>query len=306
MMSDNNYILNFLEMLEIERGLAKNTIISYKNDLNQLNQFCIDKNINITKLNEVNLENYLSKFVNKGFEKTSLARKISSYTQFFDYLINEKLINNSPIRNIKQPKLENKLPSLISVDDIQKLINFSRKDKSNLGIRLNCMIEIMYATGIRVTELVTMTLASLYQDKNFIIISGKGNKERLIPISKDTQNTINEYLKIRKLFSKKDIEVKWLFPSKHSKAGHITRQRYSQLLLDLSNEANLKIKKISPHKLRHAFASHLLANGADLRSLQQMLGHEDISTTQIYTHILDERLKQIVKDKHPLSKVSIE
>ena len=122
MMSDNNYILNFLEMLEIERGLAKNTIISYKNDLNQLNQFCIDKNINITKLNEVNLENYLSKFVNKGFEKTSLARKISSYTQFFDYLINEKLINNSPIKNIKQPKLENKLPALISVDDIQKLI----------------------------------------------------------------------------------------------------------------------------------------------------------------------------------------
>lgn len=306
MMSDNNYILNFLEMLEIERGLAKNTIISYKNDLNQLNQFCIDKNINITKLNEVNLENYLSKFVNKGFEKTSLARKISSYTQFFDYLINEKLINNSPIKNIKQPKLENKLPALISIDDIQKLINFSRNDKSNLGVRLNCMIEIMYASGIRVTELVTMTLASLYQDKNFIIISGKGNKERLIPISKDTQNTINEYLKIRKLFSKKDIEVKWLFPSKNSKAGHITRQRYSQLLLDLSNKANLKIKKISPHKLRHAFASHLLANGADLRSLQQMLGHEDISTTQIYTHILDERLKQIVKDKHPLSKVSIE
>ena len=306
MMSDNNYILNFLEMLEIERGLAKNTIISYKNDLNQLNQFCIDKNINIIKLNEVNLENYLSKFVNKGFEKTSLARKISSYTQFFDYLINEKLINNSPIKNIKQPKLENKLPALISIDDIQKLINFSRKDKSNLGVRLNCMIEIMYATGIRVTELVTMTLASLYQDKNFIIISGKGNKERLIPISKDTQNTINEYLKIRKLFSKKDIEVKWLFPSKNSKTGHITRQRYSQLLLDLSNKANLKIKRISPHKLRHAFASHLLANGADLRSLQQMLGHEDISTTQIYTHILDERLKQIVKDKHPLSKVSIE
>ena len=305
-MSDNNYILNFLEMLEIERGLAKNTIISYKNDLNQLNQFCIDKNINIIKLNEVNLENYLSKFVNKGFEKTSLARKISSYTQFFDYLINEKLMNNSPVKNIKQPKLENKLPALISIDDIQKLINFSKNDKSNLGVRLNCMIEIMYASGIRVTELVTMTLASLYQDKNFIIISGKGNKERLIPISKDTQNTINEYLKIRKLFFKKDIEVKWLFPSKNSKAGHITRQRYSQLLLDLSNKANLKIKKISPHKLRHAFASHLLANGADLRSLQQMLGHEDKSTTQIYTHILDERLKQIVKDKHPLSKVSIE
>ena len=168
------------------------------------------------------------------------------------------------------------------------------------------MIEIMYASGIRVSELVTMTLASLYQDKNFIIISGKGNKERLIPISKDTQNTINNYLKIRKFFFNKNKEVKWLFPSKQSKIGHITRQRFSQLLSLLAGKADLQIKKISPHKLRHAFASHLLANGADLRSLQQMLGHEDISTTQIYTHILDERLKQIVKDKHPLSKVSFD
>ena len=261
---------------------------------------------NIVKLDERKLEDYLSKFINQGFEKTSLARKISTYTQFFDFLIEEKLIANNPIKNIKQPKLDSKLPFIISVEDIQSLINNSKQDKSNFGIRLNCMIEIMYASGIRVSELVTMTLASLYQDKNFIIISGKGNKERLIPISKDTQDTINNYLKIRKFFFNKNKEVKWLFPSKQSKVGHITRQRFSQLLSLISDKAGLKIKKISPHKLRHAFASHLLANGADLRSLQQMLGHEDISTTQIYTHILDERLKQIVKDKHPLSKVSFE
>ena len=305
-MIENNYISNFIEMIVIERGLAKNTATSYKNDLDQLNEFCKKKSLNIVKLDEKKLEDYLSKFINQGFEKTSLARKISTYTQFFDFLIEEKLIANNPIKNIKQPKLDSKLPFIISVEDIQSLINNSKQDKSNFGIRLNCMIEIMYASGIRVSELVTMTLASLYQDKNFIIISGKGNKERLIPISKDTQDTINNYLKIRKFFFKKNKEVKWLFPSKQSKAGHITRQRFSQLLSLLSDKAGLKIKKISPHKLRHAFASHLLANGADLRSLQQMLGHEDISTTQIYTHILDERLKQIVKDKHPLSKVSFE
>jgi len=235
-----------------------------------------------------------------------LARKISTYTQFFNFLIDEKLIDNNPTKDIKQPKLDSKLPVILSVSDIQNLINSSKQDISNLGIRFNCMIEIMYATGIRVSELVTMTLASLYQDKNFIIISGKGNKERLVPISKDTQDTINNYLKIRSFFFNKDKEVKWLFPSKQSKIGHITRQRFSQLLSSLADGANLKAKKISPHKLRHAFASHLLANGADLRSLQLMLGHEDISTTQIYTHILDERLKQIVKDKHPLSKVSFE
>jgi integrase/recombinase XerD len=305
-MIENNYISNFIEMIVIERGLAKNTATSYKNDLDQLNEFCKKKSLNIVKLDEKKLEDYLSKFINQGFEKTSLARKISTYTQFFDFLIEEKLIANNPIKNIKQPKLESKLPFIISVEDIQSLINNSKQDKSNFGIRLNCMIEIMYASGIRVSELVTMTLASLYQDKNFIIIIGKGNKERLIPISKDTQDTINNYLKIRKFFFNKNKEVKWLFPSKQSKVGHITRQRFSQLLSLLSNKAGLKIKKISPHKLRHAFASHLLANGADLRSLQQMLGHEDISTTQIYTHILDERLKQIVKDKHPLSKVSFE
>lgn len=305
-MIENNYISNFIEMIVIERGLAKNTATSYKNDLYQLNEFCKKKSLSIVKLDEKKLEDYLSKFINQGFEKTSLARKISTYTQFFDFLIEEKLIANNPIKNIKQPKLDSKLPFIISVEDIQSLINNSKQDKSNFGIRLNCMIEIMYASGIRVSELVTMTLASLYQDKNFIIISGKGNKERLIPISKDTQDTINNYLKIRKFFFNKNKEVKWLFPSKQSKVGHITRQRFSQLLSLLSDKAGLKIKKISPHKLRHAFASHLLANGADLRSLQQMLGHEDISTTQIYTHILDERLKQIVKDKHPLSKVSFE
>ena len=305
-MIENNYISNFIEMIVIERGLAKNTLTSYKNDLDQLNEFCKKKNLDTIKLDEKNLEDYLSKFINQGYEKTSLARKISTYTQFFDFLIEEKLIANNPIKNIKQPKLDSKLPVIISIKDIQNLISYSKQDTTNLGIRLNCMIEIMYASGIRVSELVSMTLASLYQDKNFIIISGKGNKERLIPISKDTQNTINDYLKIRKFFFNKNKEVKWLFPSKQSKIGHITRQRFSQLLSLLADKADVQIKKISPHKLRHAFASHLLANGADLRSLQQMLGHEDISTTQIYTHILDERLKQIVKDKHPLSKISFE
>jgi integrase/recombinase XerD len=305
-MNENNYVSNFLEMIVIERGLAKNTASSYKDDLNQLADFCKKKNLNILELDEKKLEEYLSKFINQGFEKTSLARKISTYTQFFNFLIDEKLIDNNPTKDIKQPKLDSKLPVILSVSDIQNLINFSKQDISNLGVRFNCMIEIMYATGIRVSELVTMTLASLYQDKNFIIISGKGNKERLVPISKDTQDTINNYLKIRSFFFNKDKEVKWLFPSKQSKIGHITRQRFSQLLSSLADGANLKAKKISPHKLRHAFASHLLANGADLRSLQLMLGHEDISTTQIYTHILDERLKQIVKDKHPLSKVSFE
>ena len=195
-------------MIVIERGLAKNTAFSYKNDLNQLNEFCKKKNLSILKIDEKKLEDYLSKFIDQGFEKSSLARKISTYTQFFDFLTIEKIIKNNPIKNIKQPKLDSKLPVIISIKDIQNLISYSKQDTTNLGIRLNCMIEIMYASGIRVSELVSMTLASLYQDKNFIIISGKGNKERLIPISKDTQNTINDYLKIRKFFFNNNKEVK--------------------------------------------------------------------------------------------------
>ena len=167
------------------------------------------------------------------------------------------------------------------------------------------MIEILYATGIRITELVEMKLSSLYEDKNFLLIIGKGQKERLVPVSSQTRDTINVYLKIRKKFISDNNESKWIFPSKQSSKGHITRQRFNQLLNKLNEKGNLGIKRISPHKLRHAFATHLLSNGIDLRSLQQMLGHSDISTTQIYTHVLKERLKQVIKDNHPLSKIDL-
>ncbi len=173
------------------------------------------------------------------------------------------------------------------------------------GIRLYTMIEILYATGIRISELVEMKLSSIYEDKNFLLVSGKGNKERLVPISKNTRETLDKYLTIRSHFISEKITSIWLFPSKQSSVGHITRQRFNQLLNELNLRADLGIKNISPHKLRHAFATHLLENGMDLRSLQQILGHADISTTQIYTHVLKERLKEIIKDNHPLSKVDL-
>ena len=168
------------------------------------------------------------------------------------------------------------------------------------------MIEILYATGIRISELVEMKLSSIYEDKNFLLVSGKGNKERLVPISKKTRETLDKYLTIRDNFISDKNNSVWLFPSKQSSIGHITRQRFNQLLNELNLHADLGIKKISPHKLRHAFATHLLENGMDLRSLQQILGHSDISTTQIYTHVLKERLKEIIKDNHPLSKVDLD
>ena len=230
---------------------------------------------------------------------------MSALSHFFIFLSEENIIKNNPIHELDLPKQIKKLPKILSVDQVEKLIKSSREDQSVNGIRLNTMIEILYATGIRISELVEMKLSATYAEKNFLLIQGKGNKERLVPISENTEDKIKDYLKIRNEFINNDTDSKWLFPSKQSSKGHITRQRFNQLLQTLCERVNLNNIRISPHKLRHAFATHLLANGVDLRSLQQMLGHADISTTQIYTHVLKDRLKKLVSDNHPLSKIEI-
>ena len=230
---------------------------------------------------------------------------MSALSHFFIFLLEENMIKRNPINELDLPKQIKKLPKILSVDQVEKLIKSSREDQSVNGIRLNTMIEILYATGIRISELVEMKLSATYAEKNFLLVQGKGNKERLVPISENTEEKIKDYLKIRNEYINNDTESKWLFPSKQSSKGHITRQRFNQLLQTLCERVNLNNIRISPHKLRHAFATHLLANGVDLRSLQQMLGHADISTTQIYTHVLKDRLKKLVSDNHPLSKIEI-
>ena len=302
----NQLILeNFLEVLASEKGLAVNTRISYKNDIFQFLVF-IEKNKK--KMNEItpsDIEKFTSKFTTQGLEKSTISRKMSSLSHFFIFLLEENIIKSNPIHELDLPKQIKKLPKILSVDQVEKLINSSREDQSISGIRLNTMIEILYATGIRISELVEMKLSATYAEKNFLLIQGKGNKERLVPISENTEDKIKDYLKIRNEFINNDTDSKWLFPSKQSSKGHITRQRFNQLLQTLCERVNLNNIRISPHKLRHAFATHLLANGVDLRSLQQMLGHADISTTQIYTHVLKDRLKKLVSDNHPLSKIEI-
>ena len=305
-MSYSLLVENFLEVLASEKGLSKNTLHSYKIDLNQFIQLIEKKNIKIKELKEKDIKDFISIFNEKGYEKTTIARKISSLNHFFNFLLDEKKIEVNPLRNVQTPKHKKKLPIILSSSHIDKILNFTKQNQSPAGIRLYTMIEILYATGIRISELVEMKLSSIYEDKNFLLVKGKGNKERLVPISKNTRETLDKYLAIRDYFISQKSNPKWLFPSKQSSVGHITRQRFNQLLNQLSFDADLGIKKISPHKLRHAFATHLLENGMDLRSLQQILGHADISTTQIYTHVLKERLKEIIKDNHPLSKVDLD
>ena len=303
----NNYLIleNFLEVLASEKGLAVNTRISYKNDILQFLVFLEKNKKKINEITSIDIEKFTSKFTTQGLEKSTISRKMSALSHFFIFLLEENMIKRNPINELDLPKQIKKLPKILSVDQVEKLITSSREDQSINGIRLNTMIEILYATGIRVSELVEMKLSATYAEKNFLLIQGKGNKERLVPISENTEDKIKDYLKIRNEFINNDTESKWLFPSKQSSKGHITRQRFNQLLQTLCERVNLNNIKISPHKLRHAFATHLLANGVDLRSLQQMLGHADISTTQIYTHVLKDRLKKLVSDNHPLSKIEI-
>ena len=303
----NNYLIleNFLEVLASEKGLAVNTRISYKNDILQFLVFLEKNKKKINEITSIDIEKFTSKFTTQGLEKSTISRKMSALSHFFIFLLEENMIKRNPINELDLPKQIKKLPKILSVDQVEKLIKSSREDQSINGIRLNTMIEILYATGIRVSELVEMKLSATYAEKNFLLVQGKGNKERLVPISENTEDKIKDFLKIRNKFLYNDSESKWLFPSKQSSKGHITRQRFNQLLQTLCERVNLNNIKISPHKLRHAFATHLLANGVDLRSLQQMLGHADISTTQIYTHVLKDRLKKLVSDNHPLSKIEI-
>jgi len=303
----NNYLIleNFLEVLASEKGLAVNTRISYKNDILQFLVFLEKNKKKINEITSIDIEKFTSKFTTQGLEKSTISRKMSALSHFFIFLLEENMIKRNPINELDLPKQIKKLPKILSVNQVEKLIKSSREDQSINGIRLNTMIEILYATGIRVSELVEMKLSAIYAEKNFLLVQGKGNKERLVPISENTDDKIKDFLKIRNKFLYNDSESKWLFPSKQSSKGHITRQRFNQLLQTLCERVNLDNIKISPHKLRHAFATHLLANGVDLRSLQQMLGHADISTTQIYTHVLKDRLKKLVSDNHPLSKIEI-
>jgi len=301
----NLLVEHFLEVLASEKGLSKNTLYSYKIDLDQFINFIQKKNIKNREFKEKDIKEFIGTFKNKGYERSTVSRKISSLTHFFNFLLDEREIEINPLTNFETPKQKKKLPIILSNQHIDKILEFTKQDQSEAGIRLYTMIEILYATGIRISELVEMKLSSIYENKNFLLIAGKGNKERLVPISKKTRETLNRYLTIRDHFISDKNNSIWMFPSKQSSIGHITRQRFNQLLNQLNSQANLGIKRISPHKLRHAFATHLLENGMDLRSLQQILGHADISTTQIYTHVLKERLKEIIKDNHPLSKVDL-
>lgn len=300
-MINNNaedFILLFLEKSITEKNLTKPTIDCYKNDLKDFYNFLKKNNYNLFTCTYDDIVLWIELLSKQSFEQTTISRKISTVRQFFNFLFVERLIDVNPAINIAAPKKKQALPRFLDEEDIKKILNYLYVNKDSFkNFQTLLLTELLYATGLRVSELVSMKLSNLNEGLNSICILGKGNKERVIPLAKITKKILSQYLcSSQYLKSKAKSQDSWLFPSKRS---HITRQTYYYKLKSIAIKSGLNKNNISPHMLRHAFASHMLKNGADLKVIQYLLGHEDISTVQIYTHVnLKDSLNAI--KKHPI------
>jgi integrase/recombinase XerD len=307
-MSDLATLETFLEAFMAEKGAAPNTIQSYRKDLEDFLAFLEKKSLSLLSLTLPDLQAYLSSLMARGLTSSTRARKVSSLKQFYKFLLTENIIKENPTAFLDAPKKEKNLPKVLEEGEISLLLKTAADNESEEGIRLYCLLEILYATGLRVSELVSLPLKTaealdLKEECVTMLVKGKGSKERLVLLSKAALMALSRYLKVRSFFEDEKKQSPWLFPSRSEK-GHLTRQRFAQLLKELALNAGLPFARISPHVIRHAFATHLLDHGADLLSIQKLLGHSDISTTEIYTHVAAQKLKGIVFEHHPLSKES--
>ncbi len=300
----SRHVESFLEMLSVERGAAQNTIDSYGRDLADFQAFSVARKRQPENADSDLIRKYLKKLSGTGMAPSTSARRLSTLRQFFRFLHAEGVRDDDPSSAIDSPKQGRSLPKYLSEDEVERLLMAAQNRTGSEGLRLLAMLELLYATGLRVSELVGLPLSALSRDGQFLIVRGKGGKERMVPLSEPARQAIENYNHVRESFLPKGRKApgqNWLFPSR-SKQGHLTRARFGQLMKELAIEGGIEPRRVSPHVLRHSFASHMLAHGADLRSLQQMLGHADITTTQIYTHVLEERLRQLVNDAHPLAR----
>lgn len=301
----------FLDMLAAEQGAGTNTLSAYRADLEDLGHFLGLRRKTFLTATTDHLRGWLADLDTRGFKSSSVARHLSSTRHLFRFLLAEKKRDDDPAAILSGPKRARPLPKVLTIANVDALLARAKEetaapddgDKKAAGVKLRalrlwCLLELLYATGLRVSELVSLPATAARRDARMLVVRGKGDKERMVPLNDSAKNAIGDYLAARKAGG--GTESKWLFPS-FGDSGHLTRQHFARELKELAGRAGLSARLVSPHVLRHAFASHLLHNGADLRSVQMLLGHADISTTQIYTHVMEERLKSLVRDLHPLA-----
>jgi integrase/recombinase XerD len=296
----------FLEMLAAERGAARLTLAAYRNDLADLAAFLAGRGAALDSADAPALHDYLSAMTTRRLAPRTLVRRLSAMRQFFRFLVSEGVRADDPTAGLDSPRLGRSLPKTLDEVAVGQLIAAAASRPDDEGTRLRCLVELLYATGLRVSELVGLPLAAAQRDPRFLLVRGKGGKERVVPLSEPARQALAAWLACRNRLPAQGRRsdpgmARWLFPSRGD-SGHLTRQRCGQLLKELALDAGLDPARLSPHVLRHAFASHLLDHGADLRSVQQMLGHADIATTQIYTHVQSARLRRLVETAHPLAR----
>jgi integrase/recombinase XerD len=311
--ADGKLINLFLDMLAAEQGAGENTLQAYRRDLTDFSEFLARSGQTFAATDTQKLRDYLADLDTRGFKSSSVARRLSAMRHLFRFLLNERIRKDDPAAILSGPKRGRGLPKVLSISDVDRMLTRAKEltqeaEASSLkrlrAMRLYCLLEVLYATGLRVSELVSLPISASRRDARMIVVRGKGDKERLVPLNDASRQAMADYLAAMEALksgkAKGTGASKWLYPS-FGESGHLTRQHFARDLKELAAAAGLAPRLVSPHVLRHAFASHLLHNGADLRIVQTLLGHTDISTTQIYTHVVEERLKSLVRDLHPLA-----
>jgi integrase/recombinase XerD len=312
--------IELLDMIAAERGAGENTLAAYRRDLTDFCEYLVTKRRTVAGAGTDDIRGYLQSLTKRSFAAASVARRLSAIRQLYRFLYAEGQRGDDPAAIIEGPKRGRALPKVLGVKDVDRLLATARAAIGNgrtngerlRAARLNALLELVYATGLRVSELVSLPVSAAERNARMLIVRGKGGKERLVPLNDAAKTAMTEYRALltdrgataddntaKSKPAAKAVNSKWLFPS-FGDSGHLTRQHFARELKALAAGAKLRAEQVSPHVLRHAFASHLLHNGADLRIVQTLLGHADISTTQIYTHVLEERLKSLVRDLHPL------